>query len=295
MFYARQSSASHKDQEENQMSQESQPGDLANKGVVVQLPAMEEVTLQRDVVYERAGDEPLTLDIYRPPNPAEHALPPVLLFVTGYPDAGFRKFFGYRQKEMQSYVTWGKLAAASGLAAVCYSNREPARDALAALRFVTSNAASLGLDGRRIGIWSCSGSVPTALSILTGVGRETVKCASLAYGCMLDLDGSEVVSGLARQFGFANACAGKTVADLPVDLPLLVVRAGRDTFPGLNGTIDRFVGHALAANLPLTLINHANGPHAFDVFQESEDSREIVRRMLGFLRFHLGGPAAAAS
>ncbi len=277
------------------MSEETQRGDLAKTGVVVHIPEMDSVAIQRDVLYQEGGEEPLTLDIYHPSNRGGRKSPPALLFVTGYPDPGFRKIFGRRQKEMESYVSWGKLVAASGLAGITYSNREPARDALAVFQFVKRNGASLGVDGGRVGIWSCSGSVPTALSILTGAAKESVLCASLAYGFMLDLDGSEVVSGLAKQFGCANPCVGKTTDDLPKDLPLLVVRAGLDTIPGLNETIDRFVTHALASNLRLTLINHASGPHAFDLFQDHHDSREIVRRMLEFLQFHLAGPESTGS
>ena len=66
------------------------------------------------------------------------------------------------------------------------------------------------------------------------------------------------------------------------------MRAGRDEFPHLNETIDRFVIKALARNLPVTLVNHAEAPHAFDLLQDSETSREVIRQILAFLRFHLG-------
>jgi len=34
---------------------------------------------------------------------------------------------------------------------------------------------------------------------------------------------------------------------------------------------------------------HAEAPHAFDVFHDSDASREIIRQWLAFLRFHLQG------
>ena len=37
----------------------------------------------------------------------------------------------------------------------------------------------------------------------------------------------------------------------------------------------------------VTVINHASGPHAFDLFEETSTAREVVKQMLGFLRFHL--------
>jgi hypothetical protein len=47
------------------------------------------------------------------------------------------------------------------------------------------------------------------------------------------------------------------------------------------------IAQGLASNLPMTVVNHANGPHAFDLFDDSETSREVVRQMLAFLRFNL--------
>jgi hypothetical protein len=57
--------------------------------------------------------------------------------------------------------------------------------------------------------------------------------------------------------------------------------------PHLNETLDRFVAAALACNLPVTVANHASAPHAFDVMDDSEISREIIRQILAFMRFHL--------
>jgi hypothetical protein len=55
----------------------------------------------------------------------------------------------------------------------------------------------------------------------------------------------------------------------------------------LNETLDRFVAAALTGNLPMTLVNHPSGPHAFDLFHDSDESREIVRQTLAFLQFQL--------
>ena len=86
---------------------------------------------------------------------------------------------------------------------------------------------------------------------------------------------------------FANPVAGKSVADLRPDLPLFVARAGQDEFPHLNETLDRFLAHVLARNLPITFVNHPTAPHAFDLVDDTETSREIVRQILAFLRFQL--------
>jgi hypothetical protein len=40
----------------------------------------------------------------------------------------------------------------------------------------------------------------------------------------------------------------------------------------------------LAANLPLTLANHAEGLHAFDLFDDRAATRAAVGQVLGFLQ-----------
>src|SRR4051812_11372209 len=194
--------------------------------VVYRISGMDEGTIRPDVEYA----EDRTIDLYYPPDAKRGERRPAVIFVTGLPDAGFQARLGCRQKEMASYVSWSRLVGASGLVAITYTNENPANDVRAVLQYVRQNAASLDIDGERIGIWSCSGNVPTALSLLMS---ETLTCAVLCYGFMLDLDGSTAVAEAQKQWGFANPVAGKSVDDLPRDLPLLIVRAGRDEFPGL--------------------------------------------------------------
>jgi acetyl esterase/lipase len=188
---------------------------------------------------------------------------------------------------MGSYISWGQLTAASGFVAITYTNTDPATDALAVVRYVRQNAASLGVDENRIAVWACSGSVPTALSVLMHGDQEFLKAAVLIYGYTLDDDESTSVADAARQWGFATPCAGKSVDDLPRGIPLFIARSGRDQMPGLNVTLDRFLARALSCNLPVTFTNHATAPHAFDLFDDGDTSREIIRQILAFLRFNL--------
>jgi hypothetical protein len=62
----------------------------------------------------------------------------------------------------------------------------------------------------------------------------------LCYAETLDLDGSTAVAEAAKKWGFVNPCAGKSVDDLPPDLPLFVARAGKDQFPEINPAMDLF-------------------------------------------------------
>jgi hypothetical protein len=269
------------------VSEEDPRADIAKKALVYRMPGMDAANIRRDVPYRTTDSGVLTMDIYSPPDQQVGARTPVVVFAIGYSDLGAERFLGCKFKEMESYVVWGKLVAASGLTAITYTTTDPAADIQVLFSHVRENAASLGIDANRIGVWACSGNVPLALSVLMQESREYLKCAVLCYGYMLDLDGHTSVAEASKKFGFVNPCAGKSTDDLPGSVPLFVARAGRDETPQLNETMNRFLAHTLARNLPVTFVNHAAAPHAFDLFHDSETSREIIRQILAFLRFHL--------
>jgi acetyl esterase/lipase len=265
---------------------------ITRKPVVYQIAGMEAATIRPDVEYRTAEDPvagSLTMDLYYPPDAKSGARLPAVVFVHGYSDAGIGmpQVLGWpRFKEMAMSISWGQLAAASGVVGITYTNSEPTADLQALLQYVRQNAAALGVDENRIGLYASSGHVPLALSVLMQEDRDYLKCAILSCGYMLDLDGSSGVAEMAKQFGFVNPGAGKSVDDLRQDLPLFIVRAAQEQFPHLNEMIDRFAAKALSRNLPVTLVNHP-GPHAFELMQDSETSRETIRQMLAFMRFHL--------
>jgi hypothetical protein len=271
------------------MAQETDRDRISRTRIVYPAPGVDAVTMRRDVEYRVTQTGPLTLDLYYPPGSASGDRTPAVVFVTGYSDAGARRMLGCALKDMGSYVSWAQTTAASGIVAVTYTNADPADDPHAVLRYLREHAATLGLDEQRIGVWACSGNVPNALSLLLRDARSAVACAILCYGYTLDLDGSTRVAEAAKQWGFVYPTAGRSVDDVVADVPLFVVRAGRDEMPGLNETLDRFVAGALACNLPLTLVNHAEAPHAFDLFHDTDRSREIIEQSLAFMRFNLIG------
>ena len=78
-----------------------------------------------------------------------------------------------------------------------------------------------------------------------------------------------------------------SLQDLPRDLPLFLARAGRDEFPGLNAALDAFLAPAVRDNRPVAFVNHATGPHAFDVADDSPATRAVIRQVLAFMKSHL--------
>lgn len=269
------------------MSRDAGQEHISKRTVACRIPGTDEVKVSRDVEYHAGDAGALTMDIYHPPDWRRGTRTPAVVIVAGFPDPGFETKVGCKFKEMGSTISWARLMAASGLAAIAYTNREAATDVHALLRYVGRHAEELGIDADRVGLWASSGNVPVALSALMREGAGRLRCAVLCYGYTLDVGGADAVAVAAEAWGFANPCAGKSVADLPKELPLFVARAGRDEIPRLNETLDRFLSEALTHNLPLTLVNHPTAPHAFDLFDDGETTREIIAQILAFMRFHL--------
>ena len=182
---------------------------------------------------------------------------------------------------------WGRLVAASDLAAIAYVNEEPVAGRRGrSWRHVRGERARAAVSTpRRIGVWACSGNVPNALSLLMEASPR-LACAALCYGYMLDLDGQgTAVADGSRAWRFVNPCAGRALEAVPGDVPLFLARAGCDETAGLNDSIDRFVSKALGLNRPVTLVNHHTAPHAFfDTADDSDASRAVIRQLLVFLR-----------
>ena len=259
--------------------------EITLKRLLFAAPPDAAVTTRRDLVYRTTDAGDLTLDLYAPA--AADGPTPAIIFVVGYSDLGARSVLGCAAKDMASFIDWARLVAAAGMTAITYANAgQPVDDLRVLLRYVAQNAASLRIDASRLGLWACSGHVPTALAMLTQAD-VALTCAALAYGYAMDLDGATSVADASKIFRFADACAGKSIDDLPGTVPIFIARAGRDEMPGLNFALDRFTAAALARNLPVALANHPTGPHAFDLFDDSAMTRAIVRQTLAFLTAHL--------
>jgi len=247
---------------------------------------MDAVRVRRDVAYG-APDRGLCMDVYYPPDESGDVRWPSVIIVAGYPGAMEPRATLLTYKEIGWTVSMCQLIAMSGMVAIAYENREPVPDLRAVFEHLHECGESLRIDPTRVGVLAVSGNVPTALTTIMRDAIRTPACAVFGYGCLLDLDGATDVADTARQFGFANPGAGRTLADLRRDVPLLITRAGQDQFREMNASIDSFIRQGLKENLPMTFVNHAEGPHAFDLFDDSRTSRDIVRQTLSFLRQHL--------
>jgi hypothetical protein len=81
------------------------------------------------------------------------------------------------------------------------------------------------------------------------------------------------------------------IAHLPGDasslVPMFIARAGQDEIPMMNDSIDRFIAATVAANVPLTYMNHPEGEHAsITRVTKTENLSLFCQVCLSFLQHH---------
>lgn len=262
--------------------------DITKIRVVYKIPDMENVQVQHGIKYRSFNGTDLTMDVYYPPNLKEDTTLPVVIYVLGYSDNVMQEQIGSKLKDIELYISWCELTAASGMIAITYETQQPGSDVDVLLEYIRQNGASLKINADKIGIWSCSGNVPIALSVLMNKRKEYFKCAVLYYGVMLTPDKKHyaTIETLSKTFNYSTEGL-ENIKYLHEDLPIFIVRAGLDNVPELNQTMDYFVTEAVSRNAPIVFINYAEGNHAFDGFDDNEESRHIIKQTIDFMKFHL--------
>lgn len=250
--------------------------DISQMEVVYSLPNMDKVDIKKGVVYKKSGERELTIDLYYPPSIKSGERRSAVIFVLGYA--------GRRLKDMQQYISWGKLVAVNGHVGVSYETTDPKADLKDLISYLRKHADELNIDQNRIGIWSCSANSPVALWYLSQYQGEFLKFGVFYYGIMPTASQRyrKEINLMAKKSGFVPATIDKKDT-IPADLPMFIVRAGRDRRITLNKTIQQFLINRLSVNAPITFVNYKNGHHAFDIVQDTRKSRLIIKQTLSFI------------
>ena len=222
--------------------------EVAVRPLVYETVESRSVLVTRDLPYPGSGNRELRFDLYRP---AHTTLPrvPVVLLTTGFSDVGMQKRSDARRKRC-SRIAPGRVSSQAPASRRSHiPTRSQRRTRTHSWNTCTGTSEAPGIDASRIGLWSCSGNVPNALSLLM-TSSSAFACGAFLYGYMLDLEGSTVVADAARTWNFANPNTGRGVEDLPADVPLLVVRAGTRRHDG-SQRVDRWIRDEGAGGQPI--------------------------------------------
>ena len=209
------------------------------------------------------------MDVYYPPDFDFTQNLPVVIFVNGFVDDEIRQEIGCKLKDAGIYISWAQLVAASGMVAIAYETEIPPSDIRGLINYTQANGSWLRVDKDRICLWASSANPQMALVALTDTSaeyRDSLVCAVFLYG---DLSSSWDLR-----------------ERLPPDTAFFVVKGGRDD-TGLNPSIDRFVEKAREANISVEFVEYEDGIHGFDVWQDTDESREIVKQTVEFMKTHL--------
>jgi acetyl esterase/lipase len=252
--------------------------EIIRQPVVYSVPGMADVRVREGLVYKTVEGSPLHFDLYAPAA-VSRASPAVVLIHGGpVPSLGARRW--------EIYVSYGRLLAATGMIGIAFDHRflgpDRLRDAVAdvedLVRHTRDQASALGIDAERLALWAFSGGGP----LLAAPLRERpswLKLVVAYYAAM------EPIGGGHDETFSAIAALGRDASNVP---PIVLARAGRDRFPEINSSIDRFVAAANSAGATVDLLTHPTGRHSFDILDPGERSSQVIQRTLGALRHSLG-------
>src|SRR6266566_9422494 len=175
------------EEQENPAEQE----DFRPRRIVYTVPNMEEITVRKDITYRTVDENELKMDVYYPSDFEGEARLPAVIFVHGDGPPDYLK----DAKDWGCYISWGQLAAASGLIAVTFNHRstegltrlyEAAGDVDDLISYVRDHAGTLGIDPDVLGIWTCSAGSPLGFRSALGDNPPYVRCI-VSYYSIADL------------------------------------------------------------------------------------------------------------
>jgi acetyl esterase/lipase len=262
--------------------------DLVNRPVVYSVTGPVKVTA--DIVYKKDPTADfLKMDIYTPDE--AHGPVPVVVFIHGGVPAGLR----LHPKDWGIYKSWGRLVAASGMAAVTFNHRggfpdpnleQASQDVNDLINFVRAHAQEWNVDGNRICLAAYSAGGPL-LSMAMREPPAYIRCLAGFYP-FLDLRESALHKKYMPEQQLHDFSPIVFLSRGPDKLPpIFIARAGRDQIPDLEPGVDRFVNEAVHQNIALEFMNHPTGVHGFDNQNDDDRSREIIKAALEFMKNHL--------
>jgi pentatricopeptide repeat protein len=241
-------------------SNQRSPLDPGVWGVVYDTPATKNVTVKRDITYFTSPAGAQTIDIYMPPGVKSGQKLPAVVFLNAIGDRP-----GDKVKNWGIYSSWPRLVAAHGMVGISMdADGERIQESLRMLfDFLGKDGAKHGIDADRLGVYAASANVTQSSIYLMGENaHKGIKAAALFYGAA-------------------------TESALRKDLPVLFILAEGDLGGGIGQSIPALWQKVTDARAPWTLVFASRMPHAFDAFEDNDESRRHIMQALAFWKTHL--------
>lgn len=249
----------------NLSAQNSQPQSPINPtawGVVYDVPATKNVKVKKDVTYLKSGSRNLNIDVYTPPDAKAGEKRPAVIFLNAIGDIP-----GNEVKNWEIYKSFPRLVAAHNMVGISMdADGERIQESLRGLfDFLEREGANHGIDASRLGVYAASANTTQSIVYLMSDGAaKGIRAAALFYGS-----------------------TPSSETRLRKDLPVLFILAEGD-YQGAMGQASNNLWQRVAqSGAPWTLMFAANLLHAFDAFQDNDESRRVVQQALNFWKTHL--------
>jgi tetratricopeptide (TPR) repeat protein len=228
--------------------------------LVYHIPAMDKVTVLKQVYKIVHQDTILNFDIYYPPAFDKKKNLPVVVFNNGVGSM--------EVPEWQIYKDWARLMAANGMIAINHQSRQgkTQKDLEDLLEHLRKQSEELKIDKDNMGVWVCSANSQTGWPVVNDPKHDFIKAIAIYYGVTRPQD--RVVR---RR-----------------DLEILLVRAGLDSHT-INVGYEELMASALRSDAHVEFINYPEGQHAFDAVDNTARSKEIILQTVDFFTRNLLG------
>ena len=153
--------------------------------MVFDLPRIEDAIIKKDIPYYDISGTTLKMDVYYPPDFDFQRNIPAVILVLGYPDMAGKKLLGSEFKNYIQFVSWCKIIAASGMAAIMYQSNNPEQDIISLSNYLKTNENNLKIDITKVGAYTCSAHTPTTITYILNGSNNIFKCAVVYYGFFL--------------------------------------------------------------------------------------------------------------
>jgi tetratricopeptide (TPR) repeat protein len=241
---------------------ERSPLDPTVWGVVYDTPETKLVTVKRDVTYLKDARVELKLDIYLPPGAKAGEKRPAVIFLNGIGDQS-----GNKLKNWGIYSSWPRLVAAHGMIGIAMdADGSRVQESLTAMfGFLEDQGSQHGVDASRLGVYAASANTTQSIRYLMGPGASKgIRAAALYYGA-----------------------SPAPASPIRKDLPVLFILAEGDLAGGFGQQSRDLWNRVSEARAPWTLMFASGMIHAFDAFQDDDDSRRVVMQTIVFWKSHL--------